>query len=197
MVPLGCREGQQQQWCLLGLGTLQKGAGYLLVQRPQPPPPATEAHFKNTLQSAYPPTALTRTHARIHSHRPPALNAPVGYSHAPCLPPVAFLAPRALFSPRSPSRSCLAPKATLLSYCPSHSPLPSSSTSVSPGGACPRPLPPAGVHPIPLLHPGAHQWPCLALPGVHRPGSRASSAQIGHLAASFAVSLCPRRIGRR
>ncbi|KAK2497882.1 hypothetical protein MC885_016558, partial [Smutsia gigantea] len=60
-----------------------------------------------------------------------------------------------------------------------------------------------------LLHPGLLQESLpspfsileptngLALPGVHRPGSRASRTQIGHLAAASAVILYRKKIRRR
>ena len=56
-------------------------------------------------------------HALTHCR--PAQNTPVVcYSHAPCLPPLAFLAPSALGSLCSSSISCLLPNAMPLSYCP-------------------------------------------------------------------------------
>lgn len=182
-VLLGCGEGQAAAVVLAGvLRTLQEGAGYLLVKSPLPPPPATGAHFQSTAKRL-----------SLHGLDPHALTVllprmPQRAAHTPHLPKSASPARCALASPCSPSISCLAPNASPFSYCPPHS---------SPGS------------PGALLHPGLLQESLpspfsilaptngLALPGVHRPGSRASRAQIGHLAAASAVSLYRNRIGRR
>lgn len=88
----------------------------------------------------------------------------------------AFLAPSALASV-----SCQPPNATPFSYSPVHFPTPASL------GARLQPLILQESIPSPfsILVPTNG----LGLPGVHRPGSRASRAQIGHLAPAFAGSL--------
>lgn len=135
----------------------------------------------NPLLSAYPSQALTRMHSLSS-----------GSEHCSLLPTrplpsprsFAFLAPSTLASVSS-----LPPNATPFSYSPLHFPTPVSLRARL------HPLSPAGVHPISLFHAGAHQWswPAWCPP----PGSRASRAQIGHLAPAFAGSPCARRISRR
>lgn len=45
--PFKLQEGQQRQWCRLGLASQQEGAAYLPVQSPLPPLPASGEHSKS------------------------------------------------------------------------------------------------------------------------------------------------------
>lgn len=127
----------------------------------------------NPRQSAFASQALTRMHSLSSGSESPSLlparplSSPNGF---------AFPAPSALASV-----PCQPPNATPFSYSPVHFPTRASL------GARLQPLILQGSIPSPfsILVPTNG----LGLPGVHRPGSRASRAQIGHLAPAFAGSL--------
>lgn len=139
----------------------------------------------NALQSAY--LFLHRLDPHILTVLPPWIPQPA--AHTPPVYPQSLSGIRYPHSSRLTFISCLAPNATPFSYFPSHTP------------PQPHPAPASTPYlqqesipsPLPILEPT--NGPALA--GVRRPGSRASRAQIGHLAAASAVSLCRRRISRR
>lgn len=176
-VPLGCGEGQwRRQWHWLGSGTPQEPARCLLVQSPLPAPPSL-----SPVHSAPAPRRLRPAGA----HRPAGRNATACCPHAPCLP-------RSL--PRHPAPLLqflarpLTPPALPVAHPRTFAPQPGL------GARLPH-LPPRASVPSPLSIPVPTSG--LGLPGVHRPGSRASRARTGHLAAAFAVSLWGRRTSER
>lgn len=123
----------------------------------------TGAHSESPAKplSLHSPDPHALTHCR------PAQNIPVVcYSHAPCLPPLAFLAPSALASLCSSSMSCLLPNAMPLSYCPLHSPFPP-----EPHRA-PASTPYLWQESIPSPFSVLAPTNGLSFPGVHRPDLR-------------------------
>lgn len=158
-VPLGCGERRQRQWCWLGLGTLQERAGYLLVQNPLPPSPATGAHSQSPAKRLslhrLDPHALTVVlpwTPQPAAHTPLVYPGSLSWHSAPSLPQAHLQFLAWLLTPPPFPISHRTPR---LQPHPAPAPTPYLSQESTPS-------------PFSMLEPTNG----LALPGVHRPDRR-------------------------